>query len=158
MASLGNATGRSDETKTIAQVKDEQLGMENVDYFTIKATVVHIKQENFCYPSCRSEKCNKKVTDQGDGTWRCEMCNINHDRPEYRYIMSLSVNDHTGQMWLSGFDETGRMIMNGKTADELMEMKEADDNRITAEFEAANCRKFNFRCRAKMDTFQDQQR
>jgi replication factor A1 len=159
LASAGAATGRKEDLKTISQVKEEGLGMgDQTDYFTVKATVVHIKQENFCYPACLNQGCNKKVTnDMGDG-WRCEKCNQTHPRPEYRYVMSLSVNDHTGQMWLSCFDDTGRVIMGGKSADELMEMKENEDPQLAAEFEAANCRKLTFRVRAKTDTFGDQAR
>ncbi|KAK4228740.1 hypothetical protein QBC38DRAFT_139870 [Podospora fimiseda] len=160
-ASVGAATrGGGNDIKTIGQVKDERLGFnDNADYFTLKATIVHIRQESsFCYPACRSEGCNKKVTDMGDGTWRCEKCNINHDRPEYRYIMSINVNDHTGQMWLSCFDDTGRIIMNGKSADEIMELQNASDPRFSDEFEAANCKTLIFRCRAKMDSYGEQQR
>ena len=56
-------------------------------------------------------------------------------------------------------DDVGRFIMGGKTADELMELKNNDqDDELVAQFEAANCRKLQFRCRAKMDTFGDEQR
>jgi replication factor A1 len=159
MNSMGNATGRTDQTKHIGQVKDENLGMENVDYFSLKATIVYIKADNFAYPACRNEGCNKKVTDMGDGTWRCEKCDVSHPRPEYRYIMTLSVADHTGQMYLSCFDDVGRAVMGGKSADDLMAMRENEDEAsLTAEFEAANCRKLSFRVRAKMDTFGDTQR
>ena len=127
-------------------------------YFSLKATIVYIKQDSFCYPACRSADCNKKVTDMGDGTWRCEKCDINHDKPEYRYVMSVNVNDHTGQLWLSCFDEVGRVIMGGKTAAELMAMKEDDEAALTATWDAANCTKLSFRCRAKMDTFGEAQR
>ncbi|KAI5858167.1 replication factor-a protein [Durotheca rogersii] len=156
LASIGSATGRTDQIKVISQVKDEGLGMENADYFNLKATVVYIRQENFAYPACSSEGCNKKVTDTGDG-WLCEKCEITHPRPQYRYIMSVNVNDHTGQMWLSCFDDVGRVIM-GMTANELMEIKESDEDRLPAVFEAANCTKLNFRCRAKMDTYEGNQR
>jgi replication factor A1 len=159
LSSVGAATGRTDDTKTVAQVKEENLGFDQPTYFTLKATIVYIWQENFAYPACRSEGCNKKVTDMGDGTWRCEKCNINHDRPQYRYIMSINVNDHTSQLRLNCFDDAARVVMNGKTADELMEMKEQESpSRLAAEFEAANCRKLVFRCRAKLDTYNDQQR
>ncbi|KAI1272443.1 replication factor-A protein [Xylaria sp. FL0933] len=154
MAAMGAATGRRDQTKCISQVKDDGLGMENTDYFNLKATIVYIKQENFAYPACSQEGCNKKVVDQGDGTWRCEKCDIAHPRPQYRYIMSVNVNDHTGQLWLSCFDDVGRVIM-GMSADELMEIKENDEDRAPAVFEAANCTKLNFLCRAKMDTYGD---
>lgn len=159
MASMGGATGRTDQVKHISQVRDENLGMEDVDYFTLKATIVYIKQDTFSYPACRNEGCSKKVTDMQDGTWRCEKCDVSHPRPEYRYIMTVSVADHTGQLYLSCFDDVGRIVMGGKSADELMELRANDeDARLTAEFEAANCRKLSFRVRAKMDTFGDTQR
>ncbi|KAI1332899.1 replication factor-A protein [Xylariaceae sp. FL0255] len=152
MASMGSATGRTNQTKCISEVKDENLGMENPDYFTLLATIVYIKQENFAYPACSSEGCNKKVVEQGDGTWRCEKCDVAHPRPQYRYIMSVNVNDHTGQMWLSCFDEVGAIVM-GMSANDLMQIKENEEDRFAAIFEQANCSKLSFRCRAKMDTF-----
>ena len=152
---MGAAGGRSDPFKTIAAVKDEQLGMsENADWFSVKATIIYIKQDNVAYPACLSEGCNKKVVETDPGEWRCERCDKTHSRPEYRYIMSANVSDHTGQIWLSCFDETGRMIM-GMSADELMELKERDEK---AAAEEANCRTWNFKCKAKMDSFQEQQR
>lgn len=154
LASMGSATGRKNEDKNIGQVKEQQLGLEDQVYFTLKGTIVYIKQENFCYAACKSDNCNKKVTEDGNG-WRCEKCNITHDRPEYRYIMSVNVNDHTGQLWLSVFDDVGKIIMGGKSADELMALKEEDDTKFAAAFDEANCTSLSFRCRAKMDTWQD---
>ncbi|KAI1179224.1 replication factor-A protein [Nemania sp. FL0916] len=161
MSSLGAATGRQDQTKCISQVKDENLGMENADYFSLKATITYIRQDSYAYPACSNKEglkpCNKKVVEQGDGTWRCEKCDVAHARPVYRYLMSVNVLDHTGQLWLSCFDDFGRVIL-GMSADELMEIKENDEDRLPAIFEAANCTKHTFRCRAKMETFGDNQR
>jgi replication factor A1 len=155
---LAVAGGRQDPPKTIAQVREENLGTsENNDYFSLKATIVYIKQENVAYPACLNQGCNKKVTDMGDGTWRCEKCDQSHPKPEYRYIMTLSVNDHTGQLYLSCFDDVGRLIM-GMSADELMALKEQDPTATTRAFEQANCKTMVFKIRAKMDHFQDQQR
>ncbi|RKF65438.1 Replication factor A protein 1 [Erysiphe neolycopersici] len=158
MAGAGVLGGRSDVTKTIAQVREENLGMsENNDYFSTKATIVYIKQENPAYPACLSESCNKKLTDMGDGTWRCEKCDISHPRPEYRYILSLNVNDHTGQLWLSCFNDVGRMVM-GMDANKLIDLRENDTQAMEKTFETANCKTFIFKIRAKMDNYQDQQR
>ncbi|KAJ5355343.1 Replication factor A protein 1 [Penicillium cataractarum] len=161
-ASLSGATNsnmKADPFKTIAQVREEQLGMsDQVDYFSLKATVVFIRQEStWCYPACLSEGCNKKVTELDVGQWRCEMCDKTHPRPEYRYIMPISVSDHTGQLWLSCFDDTGRLIM-GTSADNLMQLREDDNDAFQAVFHEANCRTWSFRCRAKIDTFGEQQR
>ena len=156
--SLGSAGGRNDQSKTILQVKEENLGMsENPDYFTTKATIIYVKQDNVSYPACLSEGCNKKVVEVDPGQWRCERCDKTHPRPEHRYIMSLNVSDHTGQIWLSCFDDVGRRVM-GMSADQLMELKENDEKAAGDAFQEANCQTWMFNCRAKMDNFQDQQR
>ncbi|KAK5124363.1 hypothetical protein LTR85_001580 [Meristemomyces frigidus] len=156
-----SAAGGNDRNayKTIAQVRDENLGMgEDTDWFSIKATIIYVKQDNIAYPACLSEGCNKKTVEIDPGQWRCEKCDKTWDRPDYRYIMSVNVSDHTGQIWLSCFNEVGLMIM-GITANELMAMRdEGDERRVTEAFADANCKTFGFKCKAKMDTFQDQQR
>lgn len=158
MANATSSTSKDTQFKTIAQVREEQLGMsENADYFSLKATIVYIKQDNVSYPACLSEGCNKKVTELDPGQWRCERCDKTHPKPEYRYIMLLNVSDHTGQLWLSSFDEGGRLIM-GMSADQLMETRQNDDKAAGEIFQHANCRTWNFRCRARLDTFGDQQR
>jgi replication factor A1 len=158
MASTGAAGGRQDPCKTVAQIREEQLGMsEEPAYFSVKATIVYIKQDTFSYPACSNEGCSKKVVESPDGTWRCEKCEANFPKPNHRYIMSLNVNDHTGQLWLSCFDDTGRAVM-GMSADQLMELKENDTAAMEKAFEEANCKTWTFKCRAKMDNFQDQAR
>ncbi|VBB75142.1 Putative Replication factor-A protein [Podospora comata] len=170
MSSVGAASGRTNEILMIQQVKEKDVGFDKPEYFSVQATIVHVKQDNFCYPACRSEGCNKKVTDMGDGTWRCEKCDVTHDRPEYRYILNFNCSDHTGQIWLSCFDEQGRKLL-GASADELMEWKQIKESgdasdearkeaevRFTTAFDSANCRKMTFRARAKMDTYGEQQR
>ena len=156
--SLSTAGGRGDPTKTIMQVKEENLGMsETTDYFTCKATIIYVKQDNVSYPACLSEGCNKKVVEVDPGQWRCERCDKTHPKPEHRYIMSVNVSDHTGQLWLSCFDDVGRLIM-GLSADQLNDMRENDEKAHGDAFQEANCKTWIFKCRAKMDNFQDQQR
>jgi len=76
---------KTEERKTLGQVKDEGLGMgETPDYFTSLATVVFIRQENISYPGCRSEGCKKKVVEDGNGQWRCERCDKSWDAPLHR--------------------------------------------------------------------------
>lgn len=158
LAGTGIAGGRRDDMKTISQVRDENLGMsENNDYFSVKATITYLKQDNPAYPACLGEACNKKLTKNSDGTWRCDKCESDHPRAEYRYILSLNVNDHTGQLWLTCFDDVGRIVM-GMDANKLMDLKEYDTHAMEKAFENANCKSYIFKVRAKMDNFQDQQR
>lgn len=160
MGSMAAASGRGAEPyKSILTVKDDNLGMneEVPDYFTTKATIIYVKQESVSYPACLSKDCNKKVTEMDPGQWRCEKCDITHPKPEHRYVMSVNVSDHTGTLWLSCFDDVGRMVM-GMSADDLMTMREDDDRKAQEAFQDANCKTFVWRCRAKMDNYQDQQR
>jgi len=156
----GSTTARKESYKTISEVKDENLGMnpDQADFFSIKATISYIKQENLSYPACQNADCNKKVVETDPGQWRCERCDKTWDKPQHRYIMALNVSDHTGQLWLSVFDNEGRMIM-GKSADEVQELKDNDDkNAIDALFLDAAYKSFVFRVKAKMDNFRDEQR
>ena len=147
-----------EQRKTLAQVKNENLGMnETPDYFTTKATIVFIKQENISYPACPSPECNKKVIEDGEGGWRCEKCNKSYPEPQYRYVMSVSVNDHTGQAWFSCFDDVGKKIM-GMTADELHGLQETDQAMANEAFAKAVCGTFVFRTRGKQDNYNGQTR
>ncbi|KAF2455333.1 hypothetical protein BDY21DRAFT_380847 [Lineolata rhizophorae] len=153
-----STAGRRDQYKTLAQVQEENVGMsDQPEYFTVQATVMYVKQEPFAYPACQSEGCNKKVIEEEPGAWRCEKCNRTFPQPTYRYVMSIRVADHTGALWLSCFDDAGRKIM-GTSANELVELKDADDPHFVEACGQATGRAYVFRCRGKMDTFGDQQR
>ncbi|KAI9848447.1 MAG: Replication factor A protein 1 [Sclerophora amabilis] len=159
MAGAGTAGGRNDQTKTIAQVRDENIGMsENNEFFSLKATIIYIQKE-LSYPACPSERCNKKVVEDESepGKWRCEKCNKTYDGPEHRYMMSINVCDHTGQLRLSGFDDAGRILM-GTDANKFLEMRENDDQAAVKTLQDANCRTWVFRVRAKTENFRDEQR
>ena len=153
---IGAAGGRQDPPKTILQVKEENLGLsEKGDYFTATATIAYLNQTTFAYPACPEDRCNRKVVEHDPGVWRCENCDKNHPAPQYRYVLTANVVDHTGQMYLSCFDDVGRMIM-GMSADELVQRKNEETDAEV--FTRSTYQTFVFRCRAKMDTYQDQQR
>ncbi|SPO26224.1 probable Replication factor-A protein 1 [Ustilago trichophora] len=149
------AGGNMAERRTIAQVKDENLGMsEKPDYFNVRATVVYIKQENLYYTACPSDGCNKKVALDHENNWRCEKCDRSYEAPEYRYILSTNVADATGQIWLSGFNEDASKLI-GMSAGELHKLREDSESEFTAALHRAANRMYLFNCRAKMDTFND---
>jgi replication factor A1 len=145
------------DMRHIIDVKESQLGMsDKTDFFSLRATVMHIKSEAIAYPACPTQSCNKKVTDIGDG-WRCEKCEKTYERPEYRYIMSMAVADWSGQLWLQGFNDAGVAVF-GKTADEVMEIKERNESEYGALMAQSAGKTFNFNCRAKQDTYNEQTR
>ncbi|TIA87996.1 hypothetical protein E3P99_02842 [Wallemia hederae] len=144
------------EIKTLDQVKQSQLGLNDTgkpDYWSGKATVTYIKKENLTYPSCPNDM--KKVTQDMSDKWRCEKCESTYDEPQYRYIITCNATDHTGQLWLSGFNDFGEALFK-MPANELQNLANSGDE---AAFEAAVKNalgtSYNFNCRAKQDTFND---
>lgn len=68
-------------------------------------------------------------------------------------MISMSVVDHTGQVWLQGFHDVGLVVFDGRAADELMELKESDWDDFINEVQKATCKTYNFSLRARMETF-----
>jgi ribosomal protein L37AE/L43A len=84
----GMSTGSFDRgaIRSLAFVKNNGLGTDDrVDYFSARATVMHIKSDNISYPACPTQGCNKKVVEGHDG-WRCEKCDKSYEKPEHRYV------------------------------------------------------------------------
>ncbi|RKP08491.1 replication factor-a protein [Thamnocephalis sphaerospora] len=155
MTSGGN---RRQEIKTFEQVKNENLGMgEKPDYFTVKGAVMAMRDSSMYYPACPGENCNKKVTEESDGSWYCEKCQRNFGSPEYRYILSICVSDISGQEWLQCFNDIGTQLI-GKTATELHALTMADDSATKAAVKGPQFKSYLFRCRAKQETYNEVQR
>ncbi len=128
------------DIQLLNDVREAELGMgENAEYFSTRATIMHIKSDNIAYPACQTQGCSKKVIEQHDG-WRCEKCDRSWEKPSYRYsinlsvrsdpilmsdcryVMSMAVADHSGQAWLQGFNDVGQAVFN-VSADELVGIK-----------------------------------
>ncbi|KAF8077769.1 hypothetical protein FPV67DRAFT_1775138 [Lyophyllum atratum] len=140
------------EMRSINEVKEAQLGQQDkVDYFSTRATIMHIKSDNISYPACQTPGCSKKVVEV-NGSWRCEKCNKSFDSPEHRYIMSMAVADWSGQAWLQGFNEVGLAVF-GMAANDLVEIKDTNDAKYNVILHKANCTSYNFACRAKQDDY-----
>ncbi|CAL1705705.1 unnamed protein product [Somion occarium] len=142
------------EMKSLQEVND-MLSNTTTDlsekpvYFSARATIMHIKQENVAYPACPT--CNKKVFEQHDG-WRCEKCERSYEKPEYRYIITMAVADHTQQAWFQGFNEAGEVIFH-RPANKLMEIKFEDETKFGKVMEETIGQQFNFTCRVKQETY-----
>ncbi|KAL5511367.1 STE23_2 [Sanghuangporus vaninii] len=150
----GSATFRRDQMLPLAQVRDSQIGMtDGGEQFSCRGTIVHIKTDNLYYPACPNDSCNRKIIETNEG-WRCEKCDRSYKDPEYRYIMSMSVADYTGQLWLQGFNDVGLVVF-GRPANELHDLKERDESAFNAAVAKSTCNTYNFNCRAKQDTYNE---
>lgn len=66
--------------------------------------------------------------------------------------MTANVADHTGQMWLSLFNDQAEEII-GKNANDLAVMKDESESDFMAFVKRASGQILNFNCRAKQDNF-----
>jgi len=154
----GFGTFNYSELKTIGVVQDTLHGLgDKPDYFSTRATVIHIKSDNMSYTSCPGLNCQKKVLEQDDGSWRCEKCAKSYDHCEYRYLLSMSVADYTGQIWLQGFNDVAEFIL-GITAKELKELTDEDADAAGTKIDQVVGKTFNMSCRVKQETYNDQSR
>ncbi|GFZ08627.1 replication factor-A protein 1-like protein [Actinidia rufa] len=156
--------GRTDVRKTVSQIKDEKLGTsEKPDWITISATISFMKIDTFCYTACPimigDRQCNKKVTNNGDGKWRCDRCDQSVDECDYRYILQFQIQDHTGLTWVTAFQESGEDIM-GISAKKLYYLKfeEQEDERFGEIVRKVLFNKYIFKLKVKEETFSDEQR
>lgn len=153
--SLNAKNNLTADRKTILQAQEEHLGEgEKLAYFNLKATINFVKSDNFCYPACKNEGCNRKVLEQPDGTWRCEKCDVNQEEPRYRYILTCSVVDHTGQIWVTLFDEAAQKVLN-YSANDLLKFKEEemDNGKFAHIMENVQMREYSFRLSARQDNY-----
>ncbi|AQK79413.1 Replication protein A 70 kDa DNA-binding subunit C [Zea mays] len=145
--------------KSIAQIKDENLGqLEKPDFITVKAAISHLIADNFCYPACtidvNGRMCNKKVTDNGDGTWRCDKCDQSLPNCEYRYVLNGQIQDHSGVTNFTAFEDAAK-VMIGHSGHELNNISVEDSERFAEILQAARWQQFLFTLKVKEEIYND---
>lgn len=155
---------RNEVRKNVSQIKDERLGMgDKPDWVTVKATICFIKTDNFLYMACPlnigDRKCSKKVKMSSSGNWICERCEKEFEECDYRYLLQVQVQDHTGTTWVTAFQESGEEIL-GLTAKELHIIKneDMDDDRFAEIFKRCLFEQFLFKLKIKEEHYGDEQK
>lgn len=155
---VGGGTGGPSPFKNIKDIALDKLGMgDKPDYFSVKGTVLYSKKDSALYMACPTDKCNKKVVDQNDGTFRCEKCNENKTEFQWRMVLSCNLADHTDSTWATCFQESGELML-GIKAQELGELKNADPNKYDELFSEVVFKEYMFKLRARMETYNDERR
>ena len=77
-------------------------------------TIAFIRTETLSYPACTlpgnsGRACAKKLVQHNGEDYFCDRCNAN-STPEWRYILSCQIADHTGQAWLTAFQVLSRVL------------------------------------------------
>lgn len=148
-----------EQRKTISSVHEEGVGLsEKGDYLSTKATFNFFKHDgNPWYSSCTTPDCKKKVTETNGG-FECMKCNKEIVQPLLRFVLSARVADHTGESYVSLFDDTARIVL-GATAEEIHQMRlEGNAEAADGVFSRACFKQYTMRCKAKMEQVQDAMR
>ncbi|KAM0681595.1 Replication factor A protein 1 [Glugoides intestinalis] len=131
----------------ISEVKEHSL-----EYATIQASIIYLKEDGLFYEACPSESCNKKVSMEDNGIYRCEKCNYTFENCNYRYMISLHLGDFTGQMWATIFDDGGKSLL-GVTAAELKEMSEANPENVHNLIKSIYSKEFQFKIKNREENY-----
>jgi replication factor A1 len=160
----GGGSGRVDRRIMMHQLKDENIGMSSdpgkQDWFVVRGTVTFCPNQdgNFIYNACPSDNCQKKVIEEGDRQWHCAKCNQTFGNFEHRMIPRFSVQDATGQAWISVFNDVAQQIF-GATSAEMGELKDShQEDAFNAKVAGALWKQYIFKCRAKNEVYNDEAR
>ncbi|KAI5176673.1 replication factor A1, partial [Pancytospora epiphaga] len=145
--STDKPTANPGQRQFLGSMKDTEL-----EYATIQGSILLIKEGSLYYEACPGDGCNKKVSAEDDGSYRCGKCNYSYPNCNYRYMLSPLIGDFTGQEWISMFDEVGRSFF-GMTAQQLKEMGEEDPRSLQNLLRSIVSKEFTMRVRIKNDVY-----
>ncbi|CAI5745512.1 unnamed protein product [Peronospora destructor] len=154
----GGSLGTFAERAVINDIKGKQLGFgQKPDYITVKGTVSFIKHDTgMYYQAC--PKCQKKVVADVAQNYTCEKCQTSYSTCENRYILSVMMLDHTGSTWTTCFNDQGKVVMNGRTADEIGELRDTNLALFESTFKEALFKQYICRLRVKAENVQEELR
>ena len=110
-----------------------------------------------CGEQVDGKECNKKVVENGDGTFRCEKCAKDKNDYKWRIMLQLNMADASDNTWASCFQETAEKLLKVDSAT-LGQYHEHDEEQYNAVFLDSTFKTFNFRMRVKADTYNDETR
>lgn len=126
-----------------------------VDYFNLRATVMHVKSAEALYKSCPADTCNKRVVETGTDAYRCEKCGQDYDKFKYAAMIQLQLMDMTGTHWLTLFGPENCRALTGKEPSELGHLKENEPDAYDRIFNGLMFQNFVFRLSARQETYND---
>ncbi|KAI8107796.1 hypothetical protein M9435_002824 [Picochlorum sp. BPE23] len=154
---------KADRRICISQIRGEGLGLgDQAAWVQAVCYMTYARNENFSYPACtltyNGKQCNKKLADTtGDGTsWFCERCSANCT-PEWRYILSCQLGDHSDASWVTAFNETAPDLL-GTPAGQLNQWMNEGNPKFSAVFRDAQFKQFIVKLRLSEDKYQEEKR
>ncbi|EME26268.1 Replication factor A protein 1 [Galdieria sulphuraria] len=163
-SSLEGATslslGNTKERKTILQASEEDIPKLINDprgvQFIVRGYLHYIRKEGTLWYTASPDD-NKKVTKLDENRWVCDATGKEYSYCNYRYILSVAIQDATGSLNANAFDDVGSRLI-GRSAEELAAIYERDRAEFDAIIDDVLFKPFIFRIRAKQNTWNDELR
>lgn len=142
-----NSTKTFKRKNVIQDIKS--INVEDVTdpvFMTIRAYVSFVKPDQIWYDACPDENCGRKVTKQDD-EYYCKHCDKNTSNCIRKYLPQFTVTDWTGKQWLSTFNDCGKVLFDGVSADDLSEQAVANPQNMQYALAKAAFSRFVFSVR-----------
>ncbi len=164
----GGGAGRFpkfEERKTIASIKNENLGYTNPekpDWISFKGTISYIKSDReggAWYTACPNPddpcKMRRKILPDpsSDGYYHCEHCHQNYPNCVHRYIFPVIVSDDTSSSYLSVFDDQAKQLLDDVSADDMYKIYTGDQDGYDGRFAKATFTDWIFTCKVKQEVY-----
>ena len=106
------------------------------------------------YKGCK--KCSKKLEDLENARYSCQKCQKETDEFNYRLILSLDINDHTGQISVQAFHECSMKLLGEETnLEELFHLYTERGDEFEERIRSLNFLSFIFKLRSNKQMYND---
>jgi replication factor A1 len=155
----GSRLGSTEEfakRSTLEEVKAKAADSSPGDkpmYMSVKATPSLLKrgERSPWYPACPDTK--KKLVEVTSGQWLCESTQKEYEKPDYRYVLSMQIQDTTGNSWVSLFNDEAEKLL-GINANELQALQETNKNLYENHFKEATWGDYLMKLRVKAESYE----
>lgn len=104
-----NETSKIATNKACLSFLNEHIFSDKPIFIESKAIIITTPQEKCMYESCFN--CNMKVIYHNNDTFKCEKCNKNYEKAEWKYVMNIQISDYTNSTWVTCFDKAASCIL-----------------------------------------------
>ncbi|CAD8057033.1 unnamed protein product [Paramecium primaurelia] len=140
----------------IEQIKKDFEGIRDnklVKFYEIKAFITNIFTKQLYYEAC--ENCKRKIIYiQQKKQYNCQNCNINYDKPCYKYMFNAKIADTTGNLIAIVPNDQGQQILQISCEEFQKRSQIEKDDYI----KRANFQQQRFLIVAKIETYNDENR
>lgn len=104
---------------SLAEIKHESEANDKEGAYLINACVGFIRNDPslMFYTACKNtSKCKKKVIRDGNSWYRCESCQESFEECEYKYMVTMRLQDFSEALWVTAFDDSACIILGHSAA------------------------------------------